>query len=245
MIKIAIRIDDITCNMDWDRFNKMTAILDKHNICPLIGVIPDNKDEMLAGSINSDYNNWLQQRISKGWIVAMHGFNHKYVTKKAGCFPLNKFSEYAGLTYEEQFSKIKAGKQLLNDVGVETDIFMAPAHSFDKNTIKSLKQCGFKYVTDGFGDMPYERDNMTYLPISFRKAKDINKDNGYTTFVYHVWDMKESDFDSLDKLLTDRRGQFINYGELLEIKATKQKFTARISEKFKANLKRVLVKLRG
>ena len=46
-MKIAVRLDDITPDMDWERFYRFKALLDKYQIRPLIGVVPDNRDENL------------------------------------------------------------------------------------------------------------------------------------------------------------------------------------------------------
>ena len=46
-MKIAVRMDDITPDMDWEKFLAFKEILDAHDIKPLIGVVPDNKDENL------------------------------------------------------------------------------------------------------------------------------------------------------------------------------------------------------
>ena len=47
MIKMAVRLDDITPDMDWERFLACKEILDRHGIRPLIGVVPDNRDDLL------------------------------------------------------------------------------------------------------------------------------------------------------------------------------------------------------
>ena len=88
-------------------------------------------------------------------MVAMHGLNHLYTTKKAGLFPIGGKSEFAGLSFEKQKKMIGEGKHLLKDRGIITDIFMAPSHSFDKNTLKALKDNGFTKITDGFGAIPF------------------------------------------------------------------------------------------
>ena len=46
-MKITIRMDDITPDMDFEKFTRFKTILDKHGIKPLIGVVPDNKDKKL------------------------------------------------------------------------------------------------------------------------------------------------------------------------------------------------------
>lgn len=245
MIKIAIRIDDVTKNMDWDKFSRFEAILDKYKVCPLIGVIPENQDDTLLKSDREDYSDWLARRVADGWSVAVHGRYHKYTTKKGGVFPLNCFSEFAGLSYERQYELLSGAVDCIKAKGLLTDIFMAPAHTFDVNTIKALKKLGFKYITDGFGYNPYERDGMVFLPISSRKGKDVERSDGYTTIVYHPAMMNDRDFDNFEKLLDRHKDQLINYSELLEVPVLHQGFVERLGEWWMATAKRVIVKLKG
>ena len=46
-MKIAVRMDDITPDMDWKSFLKFEKLLDKYGIAPLIGVVPCNRDTNL------------------------------------------------------------------------------------------------------------------------------------------------------------------------------------------------------
>ena len=46
-MKIAVRLDDITPDMDYEKFHKMKKILDTYQINPLIGVVPFNRDSIL------------------------------------------------------------------------------------------------------------------------------------------------------------------------------------------------------
>ena len=39
---ILIRIDDVAENMNWEMFEKIEILFDKHNIKPVLGVIPNN-----------------------------------------------------------------------------------------------------------------------------------------------------------------------------------------------------------
>ena len=45
-MKIAIRMDDITADMNWKNFLALKELFDRHGICPLVGVVPDNRDEI-------------------------------------------------------------------------------------------------------------------------------------------------------------------------------------------------------
>ena len=44
---ILIRLDDIAENMNWDLMKKSELLFDKYNIKPVLGVIPNNKDDEL------------------------------------------------------------------------------------------------------------------------------------------------------------------------------------------------------
>ena len=46
-MKITIRMDDITPGMDWKKFERFKAILDKHGGKPLVGVVPVNRAKRL------------------------------------------------------------------------------------------------------------------------------------------------------------------------------------------------------
>ena len=143
-MKIAIRLDDITPDMDWAKFLRFKELCDLYQVKPLIGVVPENKDSMLCvDEKREDFWEYLLQLKNEGWMIAQHGCTHIYSTKKKGCFPLNALSEFAGRPFEEQLTCLKCGKQILEGHGIFTDIFMAPAHSYDQNTLKALKEAGF------------------------------------------------------------------------------------------------------
>ena len=80
---------------------------------------------------------------------------------------MNAQSEFAGKSYEEQYQLLESGQKKLLDRDIETKLFMAPGHTFDKTTLRALKALGFTHVTDGFGDLPYVRSGITFLPIAF------------------------------------------------------------------------------
>lgn len=238
MRKITVRIDDVTEDMDWEKFHRFEALLDQYGIAPLIGVIPCNQDATLKkDTIKEDYAAWLLEKQAQGWVIAMHGHDHIYTTKKGGLFPLNSFSEFAGVSYEIQLDKLQKGRQAMKLLGLETDIFMAPAHSFDRNTVKALKACGFHYITDGFGKAPFERNRMTYLPIAVQKSREFGKKKGISTFVVHTATMREEDFAAWDKLFKEKREFFVNYGEMLQYHPIKQNCFQRGTEYILAFMK--------
>lgn len=245
-MRITVRLDDITPDMDYEKFYKMKQILDTYQIKPLIGVVPFNEDKNLMKSPKmEDFAGFLQGLINEGWVVALHGYEHLYSTAKGGLFPLNHFSEFAGLSFEKQDEMIAKGKERLAGWGIETDIFMAPAHSFDRNTLKALKKNGFSYVTDGFGKKPFVRSGLVFLPIAIKQSDCYKETEGYTTLVYHTNTMDDKDFERCKKIFEDNRKSFISYEELLKKSPSKRWFVGNMWEYGMATLKHILVGLRA
>ena len=243
-MKIAIRMDDITADMNWDNFLALKAVFDKYHCRPLIGVVPDNQDENLrVAAPREDFWEYLKELEKDGWVIAQHGCKHQYTTKKGGLFPLNRFSEYAGVSLEEQKRLISHGKKKLEEKGITTDIFMPPGHTFDKNTLKALKDCGFSFLTDGFGKKPYCREGLTFLPVSARKKGCLRDKKGYTTLVIHANAMKPSEILWYERMLAEYPDRFISYGQLLTLPVTKRGFAGNLAEYIQAAGKRILVKL--
>ena len=243
-MNISIRMDDITPDMDWAKFLRFKELCDLYQVKPLIGVVPENQDAMLhIDEERDDFWEYLLQLEKEGWVIAQHGYTHIYSTKKKGCFPLNAISEYAGKPYEEQLANLKKGKQILESHGIYTDIFMAPAHSYDKNTLKALKEVGFSKLTDGFGDRPYEWKGLTFYPISFKQSNSLKQERGYTTFVIHANTMNEKDFERYEKLLAEHKDKLISYQDYLKVSSEKRGVIGRVKEYLMAISKYVLVRV--
>lgn len=191
-----IRMDDITPDMDWDKFGRIKDIFEKYKIYPLLGVVPDNQDAKLKiQEGKNDFWDIIQELQGKGWKIAQHGTYHKYVTNDEGILGLKKSSEFAGLSYEEQYLKLSAGKKLLEEKGIFTDIFMAPGHTFDKNTLKALEELGFRVVTDGLYSLPYFRGRIMFVPCRLQKLKNIS---GIDTVCLHSNLMTDAEIKELE-----------------------------------------------
>ena len=246
-MKIAVRIDDITSDMDWNSFLAMKKILDELNIKPLIGVIPDNRDPLLqCGEAKQDFWNTIRELQKQGWSIAMHGYQHEYITKQGGLFPLNHFSEFAGLSLEEQIAKIQKGREIFIKHNILTEIFMAPGHSYDNNTIHALRENGFQYITDGYGFRPYQYLGITFLPIAFHSRKSIVKtQKEMTTLVYHINGWSEKRMQETKKLLSDTSLQFVSYTEILKMKPVKQTAVRQFMQYAQAAGKHYLMALRS
>ncbi len=240
-MKIAVRLDDITPDMDWVKFNRFKELMDRYYVKPLIGVVPLPEDKGLSrGEARSDF--WpyvLSLRDELGWEIAMHGLHHVYTTKRGGMFPLNHQSEFAGIPYEKQRKMIEIGKKVLADHAIVTDIFMAPSHTYDSNTLKALRENGFTRMTDGFGKLPYLYDGITFYPVAFRQHSSLHKKDGVTTFVVHCNTLDEKDFARYEKIFQEQ--QMLPYRELLYYRPVKRGIGGRMIERAMASAKRMLV----
>ena len=246
-MKTAIRLDDITPDMDWVKYRKVEEILNRNNLRPLIGVVPFNSDDNLrrseAALDEEEYKSFLKGRLDAGWVAALHGYSHVYKTKCHGLFPLNNFSEFAGVEYEEQKRRIKEGRTRLLELGIDTDIFMAPGHTYDRYTLEALAANGIKRVTDGFGSAPYERHGLIFYPISRRRSDCTKACEAYTTLVLHTNTMTDAEIEEFGATIEANRNCFIDYSEYLKAAPVKRTFVGCAIEYMTAYAKYLAVKL--
>lgn len=246
-MKIAVRLDDVTPDMDWESFYRFKELLDRYGIKPLIGIVPDNMDtNLMCDKKREDFWIFIKELYGAGWCIAMHGYQHVYTTKKGGLFPLNHFSEFAGVPYKKQKEMLSEGKKILQEHGINTNIFMAPGHSFDRDTLRILSELDFQYVTDGFGSQPYRetKSNLIFLPIAFHSKVEITRRRGYTTLVYHLNGMSSKQFKKQEKLFQEYKDQFISFEEYMKVIPVMRLFTGRLIEIGKVFLKYFLVRIR-
>lgn len=241
-MKIAIRLDDITPDMNWVNFNRMKNILMEEGICPLIGVVPDNQDQMLHFEDNApDFYEQVKELQQQGWLIAQHGFRHVYTTNSKGILGLNAFSEFAGESFQVQKERILAGKKILSEHGIKTDIFMAPGHTYDKKTMQILRENGFIYVTDGFYKEPYRQDGLIFIP---QRAGELSRASGIDTVCVHTNLMEKDDFTAFSAYLKMHRQNFVNYAMLMQEHAVRKGIRVSVTERLTIE-KRILLRKIG
>jgi len=220
-----LRLDDACPTMRWDIWLKLERILDEHNIKPIIGVIPDCKDPKLQfEKPKKDFWNWVRNLHKKGWHIAMHGYQHLYETKNSGLIGLNNYSEFAGLPYEIQAKKIKNAWKIFLDNGLKPKIWMAPAHSFDLNTLKALKEyTEIEYITDGFAVFPFTAYGFKWIPQQLWRFRKFPF--GVWTICLHPNNMNDKDLEKFNKVLERYKELFTDNPLKLEFQTS---FTKKI-----------------
>jgi len=214
---ILIRLDDIAENMNWDLMKKTELLFEKYAIKPVLGVIPENKDnELLSYPKKDDF--WEQIRIwkDKGWEIAMHGYTHVYdkTSKNDDYFNYGGGSEFFGHSVETQTFRIKNGLKKFNDEKIKVRTFFAPNHTYDKNTFIALKNCGINEIIDGYGLMPYVENNIKFIPQLFYKIFLLPFGIQSTQIHLNYW--KQKDFDNFEKFIKKNSNKIITYDQALE-----------------------------
>ena len=216
-------MDDICPDMNYNKFARVRDIFLKYKIKPLLGVVPANTDEKLMGmrkqgSYKADELVWKEIKNladSNGWQIALHGYHHNYSKMDGGLLNINQRSEFAGDSYMIQTEKIVAGKKILIEKGLDPIAFMAPAHSFDENTLKALNNCGIYIITDGKGVYPYKIGDILLMPVPLSMFWDLPF--GIYTICLHANTMHEKDFVKLERFIRKNRNKCISFGEGIDL----------------------------
>ena len=210
-----LRLDDASEYMDADKWTRMEKLLDEYGIKPIFGIIPHNEDpQLITYEINPAFWGWARKKIADGWTPALHGYNHVYETDCGGLNPVNKRSEFAGVSLERQREKIKCGYEILKSHDIEPEIFFAPSHTFDENTLKALEcETPIRVVSDTIADDVYYKESFYFIPQQSGTVRKLPF--RFVTFCYHPNVMNDTDFASLKSFLEKQNQQFASYSESL------------------------------
>ena len=214
---ILIRIDDVCENMNWDLMSKLESLFDNHSIKPVLGVIPNNRDEDFLSFPRND-NFWDQVRKwqDKGWEIVQHGDTHIYdrlCSKKSDYFEYGGGSEFFGHPLNVQEKRIKNGLEKFKREKINIRSFFAPNQTYDENTFIALKNCGISEVIDGYGLMPYTEKNIKFIPQLFEKVVLLPFGIQSTKLHLHVWD--ENDYKKFENFIKINSKKIITYDQAL------------------------------
>lgn len=231
MNQYLIRLDDACSTMDREKWGRMEKLLGKYGIKPMVGVIPDNKDEkQLLDSPDPDFWKKVKYWQEKGWEIALHGYNHYYVSDKGQCGlnPIWKRSEFAGLSLTEQKEKIRKGVSIMRVHGFNPKYFFAPSHTFDGNTVIALlEESDIRIISDTIGRYPYKKENFWFVPqITGHCIKMPFA--GIYTFCFHPNTMSDAAFQKLEAFIKQYRQQFIAFPDINLEKFGKKTVTDRL-----------------
>jgi predicted deacetylase len=234
MARYIIRMDDACPTMNSKKWDMFEDLLDEIDIKPIVAVIPNNKDNSMHYE-EEDKQFWdkVKRWQDKGWNIALHGYDHKYITNKSGLVPINKQSEFSGLSLDIQKEKIKKGWSVFKKYNIKSDIWIAPSHSFDKNTLRTLKEeTTISIVSDGVSIFPFNKFDFIWIPQQLWKYKKKNK--GIYTICYHPSMMTEKQIIDELSVIKKNHKEFISNIQILkeEFKNKKISFTELVYSKW-------------
>jgi predicted deacetylase len=210
-----IRLDDASEYMDVEAWNKMEILLDKYNIKPIVGIIPNNQDDTLVSRYNKDLEFWNKAKTwrRKDWAIALHGYTHVCLSNSGGINPVNLRSEFAGVALEEQRKKIASGIRILQAHDLNAKIFFAPSHTFNLNTLEALRlESDIKIISDTIANNIYKERGFYFIPQQSGNARRLPFK--VTTFCYHPNVMSEEDFKILEDFIQQNRNNIGGFQEL-------------------------------
>lgn len=201
--------------MDVEKWNKIEDILDKYEIKPIVGIIPKNEDTDLVGKYQTDSSFWNKAKAwqSKKWTIGLHGYTHVNISDSGGINPVNNSSEFAGVQLEEQRQKIADGIRIFQENGLQTDVFFAPSHTFDTNTLEALRvESDIRIVSDTVANEIYKMGEFYFIPQQSGHVRKLPFK--VTTFCYHPNTMNGQDFEILDDFLKKNKDRFGSFEDL-------------------------------
>lgn len=213
--KYLIRLDDACPTMDAERWHKMQCLLDKYGIRPMVGIIPANADP--KQKVDSEDSMFWQKALKwqeMGWAIALHGFDHCYISTNAGINPLWNRSEFAGVPLNEQKHKIREGVAILKNHGLTPKYFFAPSHTFDNNTLTALKEdSDIRIISDTIATKPYKQGDFIFIPQIGGHCLEMPL-SGVYTFCFHPNTMNDDAFNTLETFIQKHKDEFCRFEEL-------------------------------
>lgn len=166
--KYIIRLDDACHYSNLSKWKKIENILERHNITPIVAVIPENKDKnLMYSNYNQSFWTLVKSWEKRGWTIAMHGYNHLFhkVSRQKLILPYYNKSEFAGLSLKNQRKKIKKSLDAFSSKGISPKVWIAPAHCFDYITMKALKyESRIDIISDGIAFSPFFFNEFYFIP---------------------------------------------------------------------------------
>lgn len=210
-----IRLDDACEYMDGTKWNRMEKLLDSFGVKPIVAIIPNCQDRMFTLNYSKDNGFWERAKKwqEKGWTIGLHGYNHVYKMlgrgMDRGLNPVNPFSEFVGEEFAIQLFKITEGTKILRRNGLNAKCFVAPAHTFDMNTIKALLEgTDIRVISDTIASDIYFDYGINFIPQQCGKLRKLPCK--IVTGCYHPNSMIETDFDLLESFLKKNKVSSFN-----------------------------------
>jgi len=194
-VTVVLRFDDYGGAQPTSVDQRIIALSLRYNLSITFGVIP-LKDDMPLGRACIEA---LAPAVVRGKVeVAQHGYTHEAVRNRHGIS-----TEFEGLPYAEQLTRIRLGKEALERAfGLSIETFIPPWNSHDDVTVTCLEQLGFKELSGDAEGPGWFAGRLKAVPATcglreLRTAIDRARKNGLqdslVVCLFHGYDFREMD----------------------------------------------------
>jgi len=216
-----IRLDDACPTMNKCNWDIIESLLDRFQIKPLVAVIPDNKDKSLfLNKTNSRFWDKVREWNRKGWSIAMHGYQHIYTTNSRGIVPIGIKSEFAGIPFDLQRERIRKAWGVMLNENIKPEIWVAPSHTFDSNTLKALyMETEIRIISDGIALNIYYDGIFYWIPQQLWRFRYFPF--GKWTVCLHPNTMEQKDFNQLEQAVIKMKKKPVSFQNIEMVKRKK------------------------
>lgn len=217
MAKYIIRFDDFYVGMERNNLLRVSETILQFSIPAIIGVVPSWQDDSVVVDpvTESDFWGTIRKLRDHGCEIALHGFTHKLFAHK-NLLAVNSYGEFSGLEYSEQKRRISEGLKILMQNGIQSRMFMPPAHSFDQNTVLALKESGIPLITDGKCFFPYDYEGVLFLPQISSKFKNFYPFGIITICLHPQW-LNDQNYIELSEFCRKKTEKIISVEQAIGI----------------------------
>jgi predicted deacetylase len=209
-----LRIDDLCPTVCAERWQQFQSLIEDFQLHPILAVVPDNQDpELKISPPNPVFWDSMRALEAAGAAIGLHGYRHVCASRGRSLVALHRVSEFAGVPAATQQAWIGDGMRILRGHGLDPNIWIAPRHGFDRNTLTALREEGILHLSDGFARVPFLRSGLTWIPQQLWAP--VEKDRGLWTVCVHPNTASDAEIVALRSFLDLHAGQFTSLDRVL------------------------------
>ena len=212
--RYILRLDDASSYFSKRKWMYVEQMLEEMDVIPIVGIVAKNKDpEIMHDPYNPLFWDNVRRWEKKGWVLGLHGETHELKNSGKGLVPVNNYSEFEGLSLNEQCIKLRRAIKIWKENELQPNVWVAPAHSFDNNTLIALKkETKIRIISDGFALFPYRYKDFLWIPQQLWRYR--NFPIGIWTICIHPNLNTIEELKQIGAQILKRKRKFINAIEL-------------------------------
>jgi predicted deacetylase len=209
-----LRIDDLCPTVSARRWQQFQALIEEFRLHPILAVVPDNQDpELQVSPPDPTFWDCMRALEGAGAAIGLHGYRHLCASRGRSLVDLHRISEFAGVPAATQQAWIGDGMRILRDHGLDPNIWVAPRHGFDRNTVTALREEGILHLSDGFARAPFLRCGLTWIPQQLWAP--VEKERGLWTVCVHPNTASDAEIAALRGFLAAHAAEFTSLDRVL------------------------------